>query len=61
MAKLPSLHAISENQGKYLVFWEKIQKMYLSPKYGRKTKWYHQKVHLKSFPMNGHVSSFRQS
>jgi hypothetical protein len=28
--------------------------------WGKYKKWYHQKVHSKSFPMNGHVSSLRQ-
>jgi hypothetical protein len=43
-------------------FFRKIQKMHFSPKMDEsRKKWYHQKVLLTSFPMNGHVDRFRQS
>jgi hypothetical protein len=47
-----------------LRFFEKnSENVFLSPRkwLNRKTNDYHQKVLLKSFPMNGHVSIFRQS
>jgi hypothetical protein len=43
------------NQGLWFC-GEKLRKLNFPPKMGElKNKWYHQKVLLKSFPMNGHV------
>jgi hypothetical protein len=42
-------------------FLENIRKRIFPPKMiESKSEWYHQKVLGKSFPMNGHVSRFRQ-
>jgi hypothetical protein len=44
------------------VFWEKFRKCIFPPKMiDYRNQWYHQKVLVESFPMNGHVSIFQQS